>query len=545
MTNFLTTSQTSAATSAANTAAIASANRRKEAAYNALAAHYGPEAGDPEAQGQLQANALNAQLNPLKVKGAQQEVDLAAAVNPETITQAGQKTQAGALALDKAGRDDSRQQSLRLLGFLHDSVSNGSTPQEAWDSVPAEALGALGVAPEHVAPLREAFGNDPAGFIDHFYSGLQAGEEQKVVGAGTVIRKEDGSYAIVKTDQRGNSIMSPLDGAPVAAVQGDRRLDIQQQGADAATVRADKAGAGNGQPRGGVLSSVPAIDGEGKPGTILTYRDGTQQFTYPGGAPVAADKQVVAATKAAETRAKNATAVEGVLGRTAAVPAMTQDAVKLVDRMSPSPIIRKLSANIPGTAEYQFNELLGQIKPNLSLQDLTSVRQQGLSLGQVTVKEFEAAGNAYANMDLGQPQSTLRANLRRVESVFNRVNANLQADVDRLRAAPGAPAGTNPLEALKKAAPGATVTSTTRSPEKNKAVNGVANSDHLTGQAADFVPRQGQTIAQLADELRSAGVGQVVPEPGRNHVHVEWGPGAGSKAAPTSDAALLAKYGVK
>lgn len=100
-----------------------------------------------------------------------------------------------------------------------------------------------------------------------------------------------------------------------------------------------------------------------------------------------------------------------------------------------------------------------------------------------------------------------------------------------------APSG-DPLAALKSAAPGAKVTSTLRTPAHNAAVGGVPNSDHLTGQAADFVPAPGQTMAQLAASLRTAGIGEVIPE--ANHVHVEWGKGAGAKqyaptAVPTTD----------
>lgn len=558
MANFLNGSASSIAATNSQAYSVASATRRKNAAYNALAATYGPAAGDPEAQAQLQTNDLNAALNPMKVEGAQ-------------------------LELDQAQRADKRTQGVAVLDAIRHQIGAGVAPGEALDNV-AHYLPSLGVNEEVFAPLRAKLEAAPEETLSTLTQSLgtpskvqgqsvyargadgklqifnvdQQGKavplqlpqgvspEAPVSGAGTVIQMPDGSYAMAKTDKLGNPVVAALPGAPVAAVQAERGLDIRQQTADAATTRAEKAGAGNGQVNGGVQSSVAAIDGQGRPGTIITYKDGTQQFTYPGGAPVQAEKQVAAATKVVEERQKRVTAIQGVLTRTQAVPEMTQQGTSLVDQMSPSPIIRKLSANIPGTAEYRFNELISQIKPNLSLQDLTAVRQQGLTLGQISVKEFEAAGNAYANLDLGQPQSTLRANLRRIESVFGRVNDNLAADVKRLSSEP-APAS-SPLDALKAAAPGAAVTSTKRTPDKNKAVGGVANSDHLTGQAADFTPRQGQSIAQLAQELRAAGVGEVVPEPKRNHVHVEWGPGAGRKAAPApklSDAALLSKYGVQ
>jgi hypothetical protein len=94
----------------------------------------------------------------------------------------------------------------------------------------------------------------------------------------------------------------------------------------------------------------------------------------------------------------------------------------------------------------------------------------------------------------------------------------------------------NPLAALRAAVPGAQVTSTLRTPAKNAAVRGVANSDHLTGEAADFVPAKGQSLDELAESLRDVGIGEVVRE--KNHVHVEWGKGAGTKRVqltPQSD----------
>lgn len=75
-------------------------------------------------------------------------------------------------------------------------------------------------------------------------------------------------------------------------------------------------------------------------------------------------------------------------------------------------------------------------------------------------------------------------------------------------------------QAALAAVPGLTVTSRQRSPAKNRAVGGVANSFHLTDQARDFVPPQGMSMTQLATRLKQALPGFDVINEG-DHVHVE------------------------
>lgn len=67
---------------------------------------------------------------------------------------------------------------------------------------------------------------------------------------------------------------------------------------------------------------------------------------------------------------------------------------------------------------------------------------------------------------------------------------------------------------------GANWTSGRRTPEGNRLVGGVANSRHLTGDAADFTPARGQTMGGLAAALRQLHPGaRIINE--SDHVHVQ------------------------
>jgi hypothetical protein len=77
-----------------------------------------------------------------------------------------------------------------------------------------------------------------------------------------------------------------------------------------------------------------------------------------------------------------------------------------------------------------------------------------------------------------------------------------------------------PLRELE--AMGVRVTSDVRTPERNRAVGGVPNSRHQSGEALDLTPPEGMTMAQLAQETkRRFPQARVINE--GDHVHVEWG----------------------
>lgn len=88
---------------------------------------------------------------------------------------------------------------------------------------------------------------------------------------------------------------------------------------------------------------------------------------------------------------------------------------------------------------------------------------------------------------------------------------------------------------IRSVVPGVTITSQQRTPEHNRAVGGVPNSQHISGTAMDVVPPRGQTTAQLAQNLRARGLpGKFIDE--GDHVHWQWG---GATAPATPDWAAL------
>ena len=71
-----------------------------------------------------------------------------------------------------------------------------------------------------------------------------------------------------------------------------------------------------------------------------------------------------------------------------------------------------------------------------------------------------------------------------------------------------------------------TVTSTYRSPERNRRVGGARNSYHLRGRAIDIARRAGVSHSQIAAAYRSAGYRLVESLDEGDHSHFAFGTGA-------------------
>lgn len=93
---------------------------------------------------------------------------------------------------------------------------------------------------------------------------------------------------------------------------------------------------------------------------------------------------------------------------------------------------------------------------------------------------------------------------------------------------------------VNKTIPGAIITSTLRTPEKNIAVGGVPNSAHLSGRALDFVPPPGMSMQEAADKFSAANPNLKVQIGGptaqnpteKPHIHVQWEPSSQTSGVP-------------
>lgn len=112
------------------------ARLRDEAAYRSLIDQYGPQAGDPTTTAQVQANALNAQLAPLKVQDA-------------------------TLDTDQKQRADQAWQATQVVQYLKKQMASGQSAQDALGTLNPTVYSSLGVDPAHVAPLAQLIQQDP------------------------------------------------------------------------------------------------------------------------------------------------------------------------------------------------------------------------------------------------------------------------------------------------------------------------------------------------------------------------------------------------
>lgn len=109
--------------------------------------------------------------------------------------------------------------------------------------------------------------------------------------------------------------------------------------------------------------------------------------------------------------------------------------------------------------------------------------------------------------------------------------------------APVGSAGNDWLSSVAQAAPEAGVTSGYRTPERNAAVGGKPNSRHLSGEAVDLVPRNGETMGQLYARVSKLPGVRAINE--GDHVHVQrtgapqaqGGPRVVAQGAPKQEAA--------
>lgn len=470
---------------------------RKTAAYNALKSIYGDQAGDPD--------------NWLKDTQAQANVEKQPFVAPQAAADVGQTT-ANTNYLN-ANTANAVETGKYIAPKSEADIAQSNAATGASQAQTATANAALPyVAPKAQAEI--AASNAQTGQANASTNVLNTqaataqGVQQRGAAAGLISTLSD-------TANKGGDMGAAFDQmAPQIAAM---------EGVDSAHLA----------PLRQMLIDDPT-------GTINKLQAGLQGINQQA---IAGSGKANAATL--QTPQEKAAAISVIRERTGNVPTQVLQAKALVPQFSGSATMRKINENIPGTAEYKFDQLMHSMKPNLALTDIQNMKATGLSLGRVTNMEMQAAGDAYANMDLGQQPDALVQNLDHINQVFSTVNGNLDQDIQRLgggkqltapqarQSQAAAPSITADQATgwVKSAIPGATVTSTVRSPLHNKEVGGVPDSMHLNGQAVDFVLPKGTTFAQVQARLKQANLPTTELINEGDHVHWGWGPKGGGKQA--------------
>lgn len=228
MANFLTTSSPAAvATEDANAQTIASANRRNNAAYNALTAAYGPQAGNPEAwQNAVAADtASKEQADNVNIKANQ------AQVSDNTVTTSNLDT-------DQKQRADTAWQGHAVAQYVKaqgDAVDPDGNNAPARGAAYAKALTGvqsylpqLGVDAAHVQPFIDHLQQNPAALNGVIDSLTPAAKESKIQGAPIYsvgadgkphigYAQQDGSYQEIGLPAGQSVTMSPAQQAAAAA----------------------------------------------------------------------------------------------------------------------------------------------------------------------------------------------------------------------------------------------------------------------------------------------------------------------------------------
>lgn len=392
------------------------ADSRKTAAYNALASTYGVgPAGDPDTALKAQEYGQREQTNPIAVQQAGATLTGTQLEN----TGKGQTNDFNALANPK-----------KLVGLdLTNDQTRATTAKENADTNRTNQL-----LPGELTQQTAATG------LTRAQTGLTGAEA-----AHTNVETQQGKLALntAEAAQQRQSAMGILASlSDVASAGGDVGAQFDKmapliakfEGTDPAHMAplraaliADPVGTINQLSSGIQAANMAALGGAGKStaGALNMMKFSQGQMSLKDGLNFTAQ-------------------------RTAAVPDLTTNLAALVPKMSTVATVRMAKAHIPGTPEYQFEQLVEQLKPNLSLDDIRTLKASGTSLGRVTNQEMSMAGNAIANMDLGQDPATLKANLGRINRTYGMLNQDLQAQIGRLGSgggAPGVPHATAPKAA--------------------------------------------------------------------------------------------------
>jgi len=142
----------------------------------------------------------------------------------------------------------------------------------------------------------------------------------------------------------------------------------------------------------------------------------------PDGKYEAPASAVTAAQKATEKAEKRTASLEAAKVKAGAIIS-TVDSVLGKLGMGESGVIGSTMSKVPGTQAYDVEREIETIKANLGFQELQAMREAsptGGALGAIAVQELVALQATVANLDIGQSEKQLRANLNKVKSHYQR-----------------------------------------------------------------------------------------------------------------------------
>lgn len=372
---------------------------RKNMAFNALAKVYGPIAGDPDTATKLQAYSHAQQMDPLLVQNQQltntglaQTNDFNAANNPLRIKQNQQQVEQNQQTIDSNAMSAQATKALQLHGVLSAATASlGTKLQGVTDPNQRGALFDQEI--QNIAPL---VGQDPRVLAAQ----LRAERDRVVQGGADAIPQIQSDL-----DNLVMGALSPLDRQKLAnaAATGDlTNAKIAQVGVqgDLTKAKIDQTKAATDATR--AKTDATAAKGSG----ALTQEQASAMGTV--------------VTSMEQTRAS------------------LEDAKKYIAQFSPYPALRAARALVWGTPEYNFVKAMDQVGHSNAINDLRSQRTLGLSLGRTTNAEFLAAAQALANMDIGQPTTTLLRNVDALDGMYVDKLSDAQRQIDEYKARAGA-----------------------------------------------------------------------------------------------------------
>ena len=431
---------------------------RRRAAYNALNRMYGPVAGDPDAALKMQSYDFNRQMQPLQLQN-QQLTNQAVESRENYLTQsrplllenqrlsnAGQgiTNNFNSEKLDQAKLTTDGQRALQVHGVLGGALDSLGADLNGVDD-PNQRGALFDQAIARVAPL---VGADPQAI------GQQLAADRQVI-------MRDGADGVQRLRSDLDSTiyagLSPKDRATILKTQAQTELANAKLNTEQNKLLTQKYG----KP-GELQKSISAgqfLNGRvgNVIGTVRTTQSGATQY-----------------------------GVDGLLGQ----------AFQLMSKLPQDGASLKAESLVPGSDAYKLKGVLDQISHNLSVDDLRNMKQSGLSLGRVTVAEFQAVSKAIANTDVAQGADMLRTQLGRVGKLYgdlykanNDDIATMQQHLQELQGGTAQPA---PPARKVPGVPQATI---------DKDTGSVGVSDPATGRVAFTSPNRLQGTLQIGGLL--------------------------------------------